>query len=67
MRIVVSGLAATAMLASNAQAEEVVLKPDSKWVANYGENNCRLMRTFGKADEQTVLILEQIAPSSAFN
>ncbi|MBO6527273.1 hypothetical protein [Erythrobacter sp.] len=56
-----------ATFATSAHAEELILKPDSKWVADFGEDNCRLIRTFGKSDEQTVLIIEQIAPSTDFN
>ncbi|MEE8231169.1 MAG: energy transducer TonB [Qipengyuania citrea] len=67
MRQIVSGLLVAALGASSVQAEERILEPDSKWIADYGENSCRLIRTFGKSDEQTVLMIEQFAPSNDFN
>lgn len=61
----------TAVGASAAFSQEpvaVVLTPDSRWVANWAEDRCRLMRRFVDKDgEETILYLEQIAPGSAFN
>lgn len=41
------------------------LAPDSKWVVNYAENSCQMMRRFGDGDNRTTLALESEAPGSA--
>lgn len=67
MRTILPAIVLVALISSEAQAEDLALKPDSKWVADYGENSCRLIRTYGKSDEQTVLMIEQYSPSADFN
>ena len=46
--------------------EASVLSPSSAWNLNYGEDRCRLLRTFGDDDSPTVLIMEQVSPSDHF-
>lgn len=58
--------AAAAVIASGAQAEEVVLKPTSKWHLDYAENKCRLARTFGEGERKTMFFLEQFQPGTQF-
>lgn len=67
MRIILSGIVLAALVTGDAKAEVLTLKADSKWVADYGENSCRLIRTYGKSDDQTVLMIEQYSPSADFD
>ena len=67
MRGLIGFLAVAAMASSSAAAEDIVLEPNQKWVADYGENACRLIRSFGEKDEPTVLIIRQTAPTSDFS
>ena len=42
-----------------------IYKPDGRWVANWGEDRCRISRTFKEDDgEKLVLFLEQLGPAS---
>lgn len=50
-----------------AAAEPVRLAPASKWVLDYGENSCRLIRTFGDPAEPTVLVFERASPRSGLS
>lgn len=50
-----------------AAAEPVRLQPASKWVLDYGENSCRLLRTFGDPATPTLLLFERLSPSSALS
>lgn len=45
-----------------AASEPVRLQPSSKWVVDYGENSCRLIRTFGEGASKTVLLMESEVP-----
>lgn len=45
-----------------AAAEPVRLQPSSKWVVDYAENSCRLVRAFGEGRSQTTFTLESVAP-----
>ena len=47
-------------------AEPIVLAPSSKWVLDYADNSCRLLRTFGTDDRQALLFLTQGAPGVSF-
>ncbi len=53
-------------LSAPASASDVVLDPNQKWVANFGDNSCKLIRSFGDEQTPTVLVLEQYAPSESF-
>jgi hypothetical protein len=46
-----------------AAAEPVRLQPSSAWVLDYGEDSCRLIRTFGEGKEKTTLVFESDAPN----
>lgn len=46
-----------------AAAEPVRLPPSSAWVLDYGDDSCRLIRTFGEGKEKTTLVLESDAPN----
>ena len=50
-----------------AAAEPVRLAPASKWVLDYGEKSCRLIRTFGDSAEPTVLVFERASPRSGLS
>jgi len=54
------------MLASAAQAQEqaAVFKPTAAWALDYGDDYCRLMRTFSDGKEEVALGLERIRPGS---
>ncbi|HEV2596421.1 MAG TPA: energy transducer TonB [Sphingomicrobium sp.] len=45
-----------------AASQPLQLQPSSKWVLDYAENSCRLVRLFGEGDNQTTLALESEAP-----
>jgi hypothetical protein len=48
---------------SAARAKQTVLEPTGKWALDYGKEKCRLLRTFGTGEDQTLLYFEQFAPS----
>lgn len=49
------------------QARDVLrLKPASKWILDYAEDNCRLIRGFGEGDQRVSLILDQFEPGDFF-
>jgi TonB family protein len=45
-----------------ASSQPVRLQPSSKWVLDYAENSCRLIRTFGDGKSTVKLALESEAP-----
>lgn len=50
-----------------AAGEPVRLQPASKWVLDYAENSCRLLRTFGDPASPTLLLFERASPDSALS
>lgn len=58
------GLLAMA-LAVPAQAEELKLEPSGRWILNYANDSCRLMRDFGQGEQTVTLILDQFQPWTA--
>lgn len=59
----------TSLFATSAVAKDektLVLEPSSQWQIDYGTERCRLARTFGEGDDQTIFWIEQIGPSSSF-
>lgn len=44
----------------------VKLQPLGQWIIDYGDNNCRLSRLFGSADQPHLVMIEQAAPSGQF-
>ena len=56
-----SAFAAVASLLISA-SEPVRLQPSSRWVLDYAENSCRLIRTFGDNKTAVKLVLESDAP-----
>ena len=50
-----------------AASEPVRLAPASKWVLDYGDKSCRLIRTFGDPAEPTVLVFERASPRSGLS
>ena len=46
-------------------SEPIRLTPTSKWVLDYGDESCRLLRTFGEGEDKIVLVLESAAPGEA--
>jgi hypothetical protein len=57
-------LAAGLFAVPTAAKEPVRLAPVSPWNLHYGENSCRLGRTFGDKDKPTTLVLERASPGS---
>jgi hypothetical protein len=47
-----------------AASEPVRLQPSSRWVLDYAENSCRLIRTFGEGKSTVKLVLESEAPGA---
>lgn len=43
-------------------AQAVRLQPSTRWVLEYAENSCRLSRSFGSGENETVLRFESDAP-----
>lgn len=54
---------ATACGSAASAAEPVVLSPSGPWVADFAEEKCQLLRTFGEGDQRHVLVLNQYWPS----
>jgi TonB family protein len=54
----------TALTASPAWAEPVLLKPSGPWTVDFAEDKCRLVRLFGEADNQHFLAFQQYWPAS---
>jgi hypothetical protein len=50
-----------------AASEPIHLQPSSKWVVDYADDSCRLLRTFGTPDDRTVLVMEKASPDSAMS
>lgn len=44
-------------------AEPLRLQPSSAWILDYGDDSCRLIRTFGEGNDKTTLVLESDAPN----
>lgn len=42
------------------------LQPSTKWVLEYADENCRLIRSFGQGDQQISLVLDQFEPGDQF-
>lgn len=40
----------------------VTIKPSSKWVLDYADDSCRLIRVFGQEKSETKLLFESVAP-----
>lgn len=59
--------ASTVLAPSAAWSQEVVLEPSSQWHLDYGEDKCRLARTFGEGERKTIFFLEQFSPGSGFS
>ncbi len=59
-------LASAALLASpGAQAqEEAVFRPAGNWIADYGDDYCRLARTFSDGQREMSLALERLQPGA---
>ena len=64
MKGMLSGIAAAALLAAPAaQAqEETVFRPAGTWTADYGDDYCRLIRTFSDGTREMSLALERLQP-----
>ena len=54
----------------SAQAEDdkapLVLEPASPWHVNYADDSCRLARTFGKEDDESIFYIERHEPGDRF-
>lgn len=47
---------------ADAAEESLVLAPSSRWNLDYGEESCRLGRTFGEGENKVLLIFAKYAP-----
>jgi hypothetical protein len=43
------------------------LKPSSKWIADYQDQGCRLLREFGEGDDKATIVMSRYAPGDSFN
>ncbi len=57
-------MAAAPVLAQN--GEPVVLDPNSKWVLNYADDSCRLIRGFGDGANASAFYIERYGPGDTF-
>ncbi|MBN9788406.1 hypothetical protein DMP17_07350 [Pseudonocardia sp. TMWB2A] len=48
------------------EEQPVRLQSSSKWVVNYADNGCRLLRQFGAGDEMVTLIMNRYGPEDDF-
>lgn len=62
--IVACFTAAPLLMAASPEPVPVRLKPSSQWQLDYAENSCRLARTFGEGEDQTLLLFESTSPHS---
>ena len=65
MKGMLSGMVAAAMVAApavRAQDATVVFRPAGTWTADYGEDYCRLIRTFSDGTREFSLALERLQP-----
>jgi hypothetical protein len=61
------GMAAAAMAAApaaQAQDDTTVFRPGGTWTADYGEDYCRLIRTFSDGTREMSLALERLQPGA---
>jgi len=67
MKGMLSWVAAAALLAApaaQAQDAEVVFRPSGQWTADYGDDYCRLIRTFSDGTREMSLALERLQPGT---
>jgi hypothetical protein len=67
MKKLVAALAALGMMPGAAHAadgEPLVFKPSSQWAADFGEDYCRLARTFSDGTNEISLGIERIQPTT---
>jgi hypothetical protein len=67
MKGMLSLMAAAAMAAApavQAQEDTVVFRPVGTWTADYGEDYCRLIRTFSDGTREMSLALERLQPDA---
>lgn len=67
------GLGCMALLAvmpgvasADEEDEPLVLEPTSRWHMEYADDSCRLLRMFGKGEDQTVFFIERYEPGDLF-
>lgn len=46
--------------------ETTILQPSSKWIVNYGDSSCRMVRQFGEGDNQVYALFNRYGPGDAF-
>lgn len=59
-------LSAAFASAQVAAADPPVLEPSSKWVLDYADGYCRLVRQFGGSGRETIFYLEQYEPGDTY-
>jgi len=67
MKNLVAAVAAACLVAAPVQAAEgdpVVYKPEGQWAADFGDDYCRLVRTFSDGTNRISLVLERMQPTS---
>lgn len=60
-------LAVGAFFPTTVAARDYDLAPSSKWVMDYADDSCRLMRSFGTGDDQVVAQFIRYAPGARFD
>lgn len=62
MLTLLAGIALLAAPAAQAQEQTTPFRPTSDWTADYGDDYCRLIRTFSDGEREISLALERIQP-----
>jgi hypothetical protein len=64
------GMIAVALLFQPSTAfaakEPIRLKPSSKWVAEFADQGCRLIREFGEGKDKATIVMSRYAPAESF-
>ncbi len=59
-------MAAVAPVWAAAYKEPLRLTPNSKWILNYADDSCRLLRGFGNGDNSSAFYIERYGPGDSF-
>lgn len=60
------GLTGLTAMPALAKDKTLVLSPSSKWIVNYGDSSCRMMRSFGKGEDEVYALFNRYGPGDSF-
>lgn len=66
-RVLIASLIGFSQAASAQVGVAPAIVATGDWVLDYGEERCRIVRTFGEGDERSVVYFEQAEPASSLN